>query len=157
RPTDIWIPVALQPVVQRHLPPVSDRGTSWLLFLGRLAPGVTLEQARAVVAARIHAELVAHTASPGEAKRLGNLPVPVEPGRQGFSAVRVKFGAALLTLQIAVGVLLLIVCTNLANLLGGRAAARRMEMSVRLALGATRGRLVRQLLTETALIALIGS
>jgi len=157
RPTQLWLPISAQPLVQPHSSPISDRGTSWLLLLGRLAPGVTLPQARAGFATSVHAILAANARLPGEAASLRREPVPVASGAQGFSAARVTFRGALVTLQIGVALLLLIVCTNLANLLVGRALARQTEMSVRLALGAGRSRLLRQLMTESVLLALLGA
>ena len=157
RPAQVWMPIAMQPIVQPHGAPVSDRGTSWLLLLGRLERGVTLEQARAGFTTRIRAVLLANAASAGEAARLNRAPIIVSSGARGFSAARVNFRAALVTLQIGVVLLLLIVCTNLANLLLGRALARQTEMSVRLALGAGRGRLLRQLMTESVLLAVLGA
>lgn len=157
RPTEIWLPIEMQPIVQRHAAPITDRGTNWLLLLGRLAPGVTLAQARAGFTTRIRAALLANAAFAGEAAHLRRAPIVVSSGARGFSAARVSFRAALLTVQIGVVLLLLIVCTNLANLLLGRTIARQAEMSVRLALGAGRGRLLRQVMTESALLALLGA
>src|SRR5690348_8669028 len=157
RPTELWLPISMQPIVQPHSASIADRGTSWLLLLGRLAPGVTLAQARAGFTTLIHASLVANAGFAGEAAHFRRLPIPVSSGAQGFSAARANFRRALLTLQIGVALLLLIVCTNLANLLVGRALARATEMSVRLALGAGRWRLVRQLMTESILVALLGA
>src|SRR6185437_4769362 len=147
----------MQPIIQPHSAPITDRGTSWLLLLGRLAPGVTLEQAQAEFTARIRASLIANAVSATDAAHLRHEPIVVSSGAQGFSAARVTFRAVLITLQVGVALLLLIVCTNLANLLVGRGLARQTEMSVRLALGAGRRRLVRQLMTESVLLALAGA
>jgi predicted permease len=157
RPTQLFLPISIQPAVQPHSAPIDDFGTSWLLLLGRLAPPVTLEQARAGFTTRIRAALVATGGSAGEVAHVRRAPIVVSSGAQGFSAARVNFRAALLTMQIGVVLLLLIVCTNLANLLVGRALARQTEMSVRLALGAGRGRLLRQLMTESVLLPLFGA
>jgi predicted permease len=157
RPTQIWLPISMQPLVQPHSAPIADRGTCWLLLLGRLAPGVTLDAARAGFTTRIRASLLSHAGSAGEAAHLRKAPIDVAAGAQGFSAARVNFRSALLIIQVSVALLLLIVCTNLANLLVGRALARQTEMGVRLALGAGRGRLVRQLMTESVLLAALGA
>jgi predicted permease len=157
RPTELWLPISMQPVLQPHSAPIADRGTCWLLLLGRLAPGVTIAQARAGFTTLIRGALVANAGSSGEAAHLRHVPVPVSSGAQGFSAARANFRGALLTLEVGVALLLLIVCTNLANLLVGRALARATEMSVRLALGAGRWRLVRQLMIESILVALLGA
>lgn len=157
RPTQLWMPISIQPLVQPHTAPIDDPGTCWLLLLGRLAPGVTLDAARAGFTTRVRALLVASATSAGEAAHLRRAPIIVSSGAQGFSAARVNFRTALVTLQTAVALLLLIVCTNIANLLVGRALARQTEMSVRLALGAGRRRLIRQLMTESVLMAVAGA
>lgn len=157
RPTDIWLPIEMRPALEPHGPPMMDRATCWLLMVGRLAPGATLVGARAELTSLIRTILVSTTASPDEAARYAHAPVDVVSGAQGISSVRRSFRSALVTLQVGVGVLLLIVCLNLANLVLARAVARGPEMSLRLALGAGRGRLVRQLSTESALVGALGA
>jgi predicted permease len=156
RPTDLWLPITMQPIVDPHGAPIEDRGTSWLLLLGRLGPGVTLAQARSGFTTLIRELLVSSARSPDEIARLQVAPTVITSGAKGFSAMRRTFGLPLITLQVGVGLLLLIVCTNVANLLLARSVARRREISVRLALGASRSRLVTQLMTESAVLAAIG-
>ncbi|MEO7043338.1 MAG: ABC transporter permease [Gemmatimonadaceae bacterium] len=155
--TDIWLPINMKTVIQPHDGLIDDRGTSWLLLLGRLAPGVTLARARTEFTSLMRTSLVANSQSPGEAEQFRHEPISVTSGASGFSAVRHTFHAALLTLQVGVALLLLIVCTNIANLLLARAVKRAPEMSLRLALGAHRTRIVRQLMTESAIVAILGA
>ena len=157
RPTDIWLPIEMRPALQPHGPPMMDRGTCWLLMVGRLAPGATLAQARAEFTSLIRTTLVSTTSSSAEAARYAHAAVNVVSGAQGISWVRRSFRSALVTLQVGVGVLLLIVCLNLANLVLARAVARGPEMSLRMALGAGRRRLVRQMATESALVGALGA
>src|SRR5438552_7914933 len=160
---DIWVPLTMQSEVfpgQDYLSEETSpfRKTEWLQAIGRLKPGVTLAQAKASIEVEFHQmiETQAGGMSEEEKRQFLNQHLAVTPGSHGASTLRGDFGKPLLILMVVVGLILLIACANIANILLARSAARQKEISIRVALGASGSRLFQQVLTESILLAAIG-
>src|SRR5262249_48148007 len=150
----------MQPAIRQRRMMIDDRSASWLQMIGRLAPRASLGRARAELVALVTQSIRANL-SGIELSRfdedLKRAPIQVEPGARGFSSYRQTYGSALVVLMCAVALVALVVCANVANLMLARATARGRRMSVRMTLGAGRGRLIQQLLTESLILAVIAA
>jgi predicted permease len=158
--SDIWFPIEAQPQVNPGRNYLHDPSIEWLLLMGRLESVTLLAQAQAeanTVGLSILREQFAKAYSSEDGSVLRERRISVQPGAGGFSRMRHTFSKPLLLLMILVALVLLICCINVANLQLARATSRAREIGLRLAIGASRARLLRQLMTESLLLATTGA
>ena len=149
---DFWTPISMAEELRRSPGLLTERGSHWMNVVGRLKPGVSLDQASAemsAIAGRINQTYPDDRADSTKAKVM----TEVDGRFEDMGGVFKSGGAIAMAITALV---LLIACANVANLMLARAAARRKEIGIRLALGASRTRLIRQLLTESLLLAVMG-
>ena len=146
--TDIWLPMMMQREVGRDL--FNDTRTNWIEMIGRMKPGVSFERASA--------ELTGYLQS-ANATVGGQQPnrIVLQTAARGSIQLRRELGPSLMVLLLLTGLGLLLACANVASLLVVRSMAREREIAVRLAIGASRAHLVRQLITETLVLAALGA
>ncbi len=149
RMTDVMLPFAAEPIIRGPESSLAAKSSWWLQIMVRLKPGQTLEQANAALRV-IQAQI-----TEGASRQLQ--PFTLVAAATGNSSLRSRFEAPLLAMVVAVGLVLLVACANIASLMLARTLARRLEFSVRLALGSSRWRIARLLLIESLMVAVAGA
>lgn len=155
---DIWLPTNTEPLLGGEAQRLKRPNTNWLDIIGRVRPGVNPKSLEAKLRVELYEWLASHVADmePGEKQTWQQQTLNLIPGGAGTAAMRDQYEAGLKLLLIAAGCVLLVACGNLANLMLARGLKERSQTALRVALGASRSRLVRKALVESTLLAIIG-
>jgi predicted permease len=161
RPPDFWMPLSNEPIINgsgSSLWPQGDHDTAWLYLLGSVRPQTSIAALQANLSAELRQWMFAHVqyTAHGGAALIPRQHVVLAPGGGGIQRLQRQTGHALRLLMILSAIVLLIACANFANLLLARGSSSRAEFSVRMALGAGRTRIIRQILTQSVLLSLFG-